>query len=151
VDLLITKGNQKSQQRFYITDLGGDRWILGYPFFKKFNPDINWTNSELKGPKVQMETLLFGKLQRLKQHAKNIRQQNNDSDFTISEKTSRIRHLNSDTSSALGDPETIEIDKTTTGSLTDRAIRWHTEKQTQEDAHELSKIGENLQEIKRQQ
>jgi len=32
--------------------------LFGYPWFKKFNPDINWEKSKLRGPKVQIETLL---------------------------------------------------------------------------------------------
>jgi len=37
--------------------------IFGYPFFKKFKPDINWEKDEIKGPKVKIETLLAGTLQ----------------------------------------------------------------------------------------
>jgi len=40
--------------------------LFGYPWFKKFNPDIDWEKSELKGPKVQIETLLHGTLQQAK-------------------------------------------------------------------------------------
>ena len=27
---------------FYITDLGQDRAVLGFPFLKEFNPEIDW-------------------------------------------------------------------------------------------------------------
>ena len=40
--------------------------LFGYPWFKKFNPDIDWEKSELKGPKVKIETLLYGTLQQAK-------------------------------------------------------------------------------------
>jgi len=40
--------------------------LFGYPWFKKFKPDINWEKSKLKGPKVQIKTLLHGTLQHAK-------------------------------------------------------------------------------------
>ena len=46
---------------------GDDRFILGYPWCQDFKPDIDWTNSELKGPRIHMETLLFRKVQHLHQ------------------------------------------------------------------------------------
>ena len=65
-DLLVIKGNKKERQQFFVTNLGRDRLLLGYPWFKAFKPDIDWENGTLLGPKVQMETLLFGTLQRAK-------------------------------------------------------------------------------------
>ena len=62
-DLLVTKGNKKEQQQFFVTNLGWDQLLFGYPWFKAFKPDIDWENETLLGPKVQMETLLFGTLQ----------------------------------------------------------------------------------------
>ena len=32
---------------FFITNLGQERIVLGYPFLKMFNPDINWTKGNL--------------------------------------------------------------------------------------------------------
>jgi hypothetical protein len=32
IDLLISRGNKKVNQRFYVTNLGMDRLILGYPW-----------------------------------------------------------------------------------------------------------------------
>jgi len=52
--------------------------LFGYPWFKKFNPDINWEKSELKGPKVQIETLLHGTLQCAKTWLKQKNQENKD-------------------------------------------------------------------------
>jgi len=40
--------------------------LFGYPWFRKFKPDIDWEKSELKGPKVKIKTLLYGTLQRAK-------------------------------------------------------------------------------------
>ena len=34
-------------QRFYITDLGFDWVLLGYPWLHKFNPHINWKEGEV--------------------------------------------------------------------------------------------------------
>src|SRR5579863_2067073 len=34
---------------FYVTTLGQDRAILGFPFLQKFNPQINWTTGTIKG------------------------------------------------------------------------------------------------------
>ena len=65
-DLLVTKGNKKERQQFFVTNLGRDRLLFRYPWFKAFKPNINWENGTLLGPKVQIETLLFGTLQRAK-------------------------------------------------------------------------------------
>jgi hypothetical protein len=60
-DLLVSRGNRKIKQRFYVTALGSDHMILGIPWFREFNPqDIDWMNGVLKGLKVKLETLLFG-------------------------------------------------------------------------------------------
>jgi len=40
--LWIILAGQPKLQMFYITLLGKDRIILGYPFFYTFNPTINW-------------------------------------------------------------------------------------------------------------
>jgi predicted aspartyl protease len=41
--LRIQKGANDKLQRFFITDLGQDRIILGYPFLYHFNPPVDWT------------------------------------------------------------------------------------------------------------
>jgi hypothetical protein len=35
--------------KFLIVDLGRDRIILGYPWFREFNPEINWPKKFVKG------------------------------------------------------------------------------------------------------
>jgi gag-polyprotein putative aspartyl protease len=40
--LRVRKGNKQAHQRFFITSLGNDRVILGYPWLEEFNPEINW-------------------------------------------------------------------------------------------------------------
>jgi len=81
-DLLVTQGNKKEQTRFFVTNLGSDRMLFGYPWFKKFNPDIDWEKSKLKGPKVKIETLLYGTLQCAKTWLK---QKNQDKEDLILE------------------------------------------------------------------
>ena len=54
--LWIKQGNKKAKQTFYATNLGKDRFILGYPWFHSFNPDIDWVKAQLQGPKVGIET-----------------------------------------------------------------------------------------------
>ena len=41
---------------FYVANLGRDRIILGHPWFKTFNPTIDWTTNRLRGPDVRIET-----------------------------------------------------------------------------------------------
>jgi len=77
-NLLVTQGNKKEQTRFFVTNLGSDRMLFGYPWFKKFNPEIDWEKSKLKGPKVKIETLLYGTLQWAKTWLKQTNQNNKD-------------------------------------------------------------------------
>jgi hypothetical protein len=37
-------GKQGGLISFFVTNLGHDRIVLGYPFLKRFNPDIDWKN-----------------------------------------------------------------------------------------------------------
>ena len=89
--LLVTQGNKKQQVPFYVTNLGDDRFILGYPWCQDFKPDIDWPNSKLKGPKIHMETLLFGKVQHLhKKLNESLKaKENDDLIFTISAATTQ--------------------------------------------------------------
>src|SRR5712672_3656416 len=41
-DLLISRDRKQERTRFFVTNLGGDRFIFGYPWLATFNPDINW-------------------------------------------------------------------------------------------------------------
>ena len=84
--LLVMQGNKKQRVPFYVTNLGTDRFILGYPWCQEFKPDIDWSNSMLKGPKIKMETLLHGKLEHLWQFAKkqHDNKEHNNLIFTIS-------------------------------------------------------------------
>jgi gag-polyprotein putative aspartyl protease len=53
--LRVRKGNKQAHQRFFITSLGNDRIILGYPWLEEFNPDIDWSARTMRGAQVQLE------------------------------------------------------------------------------------------------
>jgi hypothetical protein len=57
--LRIWIGTCEALQQFFITDLGRNRAIFGYPWLKFFNPKVNWTQGALEEPPVQVETSLF--------------------------------------------------------------------------------------------
>jgi len=61
-DLLISHGRKQERTRFFVTNLGGDRFILGYPWLVTFNPEINWLEATVNGPRFRVETLVSGKL-----------------------------------------------------------------------------------------
>jgi hypothetical protein len=84
--LLVLQGNKKQRTPFYITNLGTDRFILGYPWCQDFKPDIDWSNLMLNGPKIHMETLLYGKVEHLHHHLKDKLKAKEDNNliFTIS-------------------------------------------------------------------
>jgi len=67
-DLMVKQGNRKERQCFYVSNLGRDRFILGYPWFRAFTPDIDWTNAQLCGPKIKMEMLKLETFQKLKKY-----------------------------------------------------------------------------------
>jgi len=61
LDLLVSQGNKKVTERFYVMNLGTDHLILGYPWLCAFNPDIDWPKCKLIGPSVKIKTLLHGR------------------------------------------------------------------------------------------
>ena len=48
-------GNKKQKHRFYVTNLGTEEAILGYPFLEATNPTIDWTKAHL-AEEVILET-----------------------------------------------------------------------------------------------
>src|SRR5579863_3336034 len=60
-DLFVTKGNKKIRQAFYITNLGKNEAILGYPWWQEFNPDIDWLAAKVLGPPTMIETITKGR------------------------------------------------------------------------------------------
>ena len=55
-DLWARQGKQTAKLRFYVTNIGCDRLILGHPWFRQFNPCIDWTKNMLKGEDICLET-----------------------------------------------------------------------------------------------
>jgi len=45
--------------RFFLTDLGKDPFILGYPFLYAFNLDVDWRAAKLKGGSIMLESVGF--------------------------------------------------------------------------------------------
>ena len=58
-NLWITRENRTIKLGFYVANLGRDRLILGHPWFKAFNPDIDWKTNRLNGSDVTIETAGF--------------------------------------------------------------------------------------------
>src|SRR5712671_2639844 len=61
-DLLVSRDRKQERTRFFVTNLGGDRFIFGYPWLATFNPDINWPEGRVEGSRFRAETLIKGKL-----------------------------------------------------------------------------------------
>jgi hypothetical protein len=55
--LCVQRGEQQLAQRFYVTNLGQDRIILGYPWLQEFNPEIDWEEGRLIGEGVKLEEI----------------------------------------------------------------------------------------------
>ena len=55
-NLWIRRGTHVEKLGFYVANLGRDRIILGYPWFKVFNPSFDWTTNALRGEDVTIET-----------------------------------------------------------------------------------------------
>ena len=58
-NLWVCQGKTIKKLGFFVTNLGTDQIILGHPWFKTFNPDIDWTTNTLKGEELCMETAGF--------------------------------------------------------------------------------------------
>jgi hypothetical protein len=65
----VFQGETSKMIKFIITDLGRDRLILGYPWLKAFNPEINWVTKFIKGPPFLAVDATIDSNQ-LKRHAK---------------------------------------------------------------------------------
>jgi hypothetical protein len=57
--------------KFYLTSLGNDRMILGYPFLWYFNPTIDWRTAKLKG-QITIEMLTQKAIQKKVQDWTNV-------------------------------------------------------------------------------
>jgi hypothetical protein len=47
VNLEFTLGEQKFKEQFYVTGLGKQKIILGFPWLHKYNPIIDWKKGEI--------------------------------------------------------------------------------------------------------
>jgi hypothetical protein len=63
-NIWLTQGDHTFKLGFYVADLGRDRVILGHPWFKSFNPHIDWTTNQLIGPDVVVQTAGYWTKQR---------------------------------------------------------------------------------------
>ena len=50
--LRIRHDGRERLMKFYITSLGRDCILLGYPFLKRYNPTINWKKGTMEGELV---------------------------------------------------------------------------------------------------
>jgi hypothetical protein len=55
INLKFTLGKQKFKERFYVTGLGKQRIILGFPWLHKYNPIINWKKREITFKPFQID------------------------------------------------------------------------------------------------
>jgi hypothetical protein len=44
-------------QVFFITNLGKDQIILGYPWLREFDSQINWKDGKVHGPPIKLSTM----------------------------------------------------------------------------------------------
>jgi hypothetical protein len=63
--LKVKRENQEHRMRFYLTGIGKDHFILGYPFLLAFNPQINWQKGQILEPATKISTIGFKQAQRL--------------------------------------------------------------------------------------
>ena len=59
-DLYANRGNKKVRQQFYVTNLGRNEIILGYPWLREFNLEINWQTANVLSPRTTLETITKG-------------------------------------------------------------------------------------------
>jgi Retroviral aspartyl protease len=86
--LRVRRGEQQVAQRFYITNLGQDRVILGYPWLREFNPEIDWKEGTLVGEGVKLEEIGMA-WEGYKQQKVLIRKTHFAQDWAIQAKTQR--------------------------------------------------------------
>jgi hypothetical protein len=53
--LRVEKDQHSVEQQFFITNLGADRVLLGYPWLCEFNPRIDWAEATIEGGKVHLK------------------------------------------------------------------------------------------------
>ena len=58
-NLWLKQGQNTNRSRFFVANLGHDRVIFGYPWFKAFNPTFDWTTNTLLGEPIIAKTAGF--------------------------------------------------------------------------------------------
>jgi Reverse transcriptase (RNA-dependent DNA polymerase) len=59
-ELRVRIGAKEGVQKFFITNLGQERTIVGYPWVEYFDPPFDWKNKKLKGDiKVELEAKYY--------------------------------------------------------------------------------------------
>jgi hypothetical protein len=46
-------------QWFYLTNLGSNRIIIGYPFLAKFNPKIDWKTGTFQDDEIHLKSSMY--------------------------------------------------------------------------------------------
>jgi len=110
-NLMVSKGNFRWQTCFYVTNLGKDHFIFGYPWCKEFNVNINWENSVLKGPKVKVETIWKITWDKEQGYLKEKQKQQQDNDLIMDIYKAIIEELEDQTNIWIG-RTTMEINRT---------------------------------------
>jgi hypothetical protein len=55
-NLWVQRGKHEEHLGFYIANLGRDQIILGYLWFKLYNPSFDWQNNTLQGENIKVDT-----------------------------------------------------------------------------------------------
>jgi hypothetical protein len=58
-NLWVQRGNREERLGFYVANLGRDRIILGYPWFKLYNPTFDWQHNTLQGEDIEIDTARY--------------------------------------------------------------------------------------------
>ena len=69
--LKVRIAKRERRMKFFLTNLGNDRFILGYPFLKEFNPKIDWEKAQLLDRKFEIKTMGFRQAQEKVQRFQN--------------------------------------------------------------------------------
>ena len=56
IDLQVKQNGKEETLRFFITNLGEDRLLLGFPWFAAFNPPIDWAKGTMEGLPIHICT-----------------------------------------------------------------------------------------------
>src|ERR1700756_1401190 len=66
--LRILYNGESDLQDFYIASLGRDRMILGYPFFRRFEPKVLWKQGTLQDGSIIIQSAVFKHLDKVIEH-----------------------------------------------------------------------------------